>query len=131
MSFHFVFMVKRTGPTNIHLRKLIDLIKSQKSAFWKAVALNLSRPSRIRRVINLSRINRLTKPTRIHPVYNIRVRPRRSERRPNGTERKTKNAPPEAMIVPKIVEEIDKYFAWNAMLVYAQVRDISINNAGT
>jgi len=62
MSFHFVFMVKRTGPTNIYLRKLIDLLNSQKSAFWKAVALNLSRPSRIRRAVNLSRISRLTKP---------------------------------------------------------------------
>ena len=58
-------MVKRTGPTNIYLRKLIDLLNSQKSAFWKAVALNLSRPSRIRRVINLSRINRLTEPKEV------------------------------------------------------------------
>lgn len=58
-------MVKRTGPTNIHLRKLIDLLSSQESGFWKAIAKNLSKPTRIRREINLSQINRVTSPKEV------------------------------------------------------------------
>jgi large subunit ribosomal protein L18e len=53
--------MKHTGPTNIHLRKLISKIKKQKTAFWKQIAIELSKPTRIRRSVNLSKINRHTK----------------------------------------------------------------------
>ena len=49
--------MKRTGPTDINLRKLITLLSRQKSAFWKRIAKDLNRPRRIRRVVNISRIN--------------------------------------------------------------------------
>lgn len=62
MFFYFSLMVKRTGPTNIQLRSLIDLLNKQKIPFWKAVAKELSKPSRIRRTVNLSRISRSTEP---------------------------------------------------------------------
>jgi len=45
-------MVKRTGPTNIYLRKLINLLKKEgkknNSKFWLYVAELLSRPTRKR-----------------------------------------------------------------------------------
>ncbi len=53
-------MVKRTGPTNENLRSLIKKMKKS-SNFWKAIAKDLERPRRIRRQVNLSRINRCTK----------------------------------------------------------------------
>ena len=51
-------MVKRTGPTNLQLRKLIALLRKQKKAIWKRVADDLELPTRQRRKVNLSRINR-------------------------------------------------------------------------
>lgn len=58
-------MAKRTGPTNINLRKLIVDLKSlstkEKVSIWKRVAEDLSRPTRIRRKVNLKHINRVTK----------------------------------------------------------------------
>ena len=57
--------MRKTGPTNIHLRKLISDIskvsKKNKSPLWARVAEELSRPSRQRRAVNLSRISRNTK----------------------------------------------------------------------
>ncbi len=54
-------MVKRTGPTNEHLVKLIrDLSKSEKP-LWRRIAKDLSKPTRQRREVNLSRINRYSK----------------------------------------------------------------------
>lgn len=58
-------MAKRTGPTNIHLKELIIELKknsvSHKSGFWKRIAEELTKPTRQRRIVNLSRINRHTK----------------------------------------------------------------------
>jgi len=52
--------VKR-GSTNIHLRKLISDLHKHKKPIWKRVAEDLEKPRRIRRVVNLSRINRYSK----------------------------------------------------------------------
>jgi large subunit ribosomal protein L18e len=58
-------MVKRTGPTNIYLRKLINLLKKEgkknNSKFWLYVAELLSRPTRKRVEVNLSKLNKYTK----------------------------------------------------------------------
>ncbi len=57
--------MKRTGPTNPLLRNLIEELKKRSSEqnvnIWKRVALDLERPSRQRRSVNLSRIDRYTK----------------------------------------------------------------------
>jgi large subunit ribosomal protein L18e len=57
-------MVKRTGPTNIYLRKLINLLKREgkknNSKFWLYVAELLSRPTRKRVEVNLSKLNKYT-----------------------------------------------------------------------
>ncbi len=58
-------MSKRTGPSNEHLRVLISELKeesaSQKTSIWKRLAKDLERPTRIRRIVNISRINRHSK----------------------------------------------------------------------
>ncbi|MBN1544743.1 50S ribosomal protein L18e [Candidatus Woesearchaeota archaeon] len=58
-------MSTRTGPTNPHLRSLVAELKKKaiedSSAFWKRLASDLERPTRNRRAVNLSRINRFTK----------------------------------------------------------------------
>lgn len=58
-------MSKRTGPTNPLLRDLIGELKKRSNEqsvnLWKRVALDLEKPTRQRRVINLSRISRYTK----------------------------------------------------------------------
>jgi len=54
-------MVKRTGPTNEHLQALIRTLGKDKKPIWKRIAKDLARPTRIRRVVNLKRINRHTK----------------------------------------------------------------------
>ncbi len=55
-------MVKRTGPTNIVLRKLIRRLRKAANEYdapiWDYVAELLSRPARRRVVVNISRINR-------------------------------------------------------------------------
>lgn len=56
-----IFMVKRTGPTNEHLRALVKDLKKQKIGFWKRIAQELEKPRRIKRQVNLSRIDRNTK----------------------------------------------------------------------
>ena len=57
--------MKITGPTNINLVNLIKDLKresiSQKVNIWKRIAKDLEKPTRSRRVVNLSRINRYTK----------------------------------------------------------------------
>jgi large subunit ribosomal protein L18e len=53
--------MKRTGPTNFQLLRLISELKKKSlddgSSVWKRIALDLERPSRQRREVNLSRIN--------------------------------------------------------------------------
>ncbi len=51
----------KKGSTNIHLRKLISELNKQKKPIWKRVAKDLEKPRRIRRIVNLSRINRYAK----------------------------------------------------------------------
>jgi Ribosomal protein L18E len=58
-------MVKRTGPTNIYLRKLINLLKKEgkknNSKFWLYVAELLGRSTRKRVEVNLSKLDKYTK----------------------------------------------------------------------
>ena len=62
-------MSKRTGATNPLLRDLIGELKKRSSEqsvnLWKRIALDLERPTRQRRVVNLSKINRHTKENEI------------------------------------------------------------------
>jgi len=62
-------MVKRTGPTNPILLGLIAELKkrgnAQKVNIWKRVADDLEKPTRQRRVVNLSSISRYTKENEI------------------------------------------------------------------
>lgn len=51
----------RKGPTNINLKRLISKLRKQKKPIWKRIADDLERPARIRRVVNISRINRYAK----------------------------------------------------------------------
>jgi|TARA_B100001964_G_scaffold111440_2_gene124391 large subunit ribosomal protein L18e len=57
--------MKRTGPTNPLLEKLIGELKKRSNEqsinLWKRVASDLEKPTRQRRVVNLSKINRYTK----------------------------------------------------------------------
>ena len=56
-------MVKRTGPENYQLQKLLVLVesKARDSKFWKRVLDDLKKPSRQRRVVNLYKIDRFAK----------------------------------------------------------------------
>jgi large subunit ribosomal protein L18e len=58
-------MTKITKQTNIYLKELIIALKkssaSHNSKLWKRIAEELAKPTRKRRVVNLSRINRYTK----------------------------------------------------------------------
>ena len=58
-------MTKRTGPTNQLLKNLIMELKKRSNEqsvnLWKRIALDLEKPTRQRRVVNLSRINRYAK----------------------------------------------------------------------
>ena len=62
-------MAKRTGPTNPLLDNLIMELKKRSSEqavnLWKRIAADLEKPTRQRRVVNLSRINRHTKENEI------------------------------------------------------------------
>ena len=57
--------MKRTGPSNTHLQTLIKELKTQAItqdvSLWKRIAVELEKPTRQRRAVNLSRINRHTK----------------------------------------------------------------------
>ncbi|MBU90131.1 50S ribosomal protein L18e [Candidatus Woesearchaeota archaeon] len=61
--------MKRTGTTNPLLRDLIMELKKRSNEqsvnLWKRIALDLERPTRNRRVVNLSRISRYTKENEI------------------------------------------------------------------
>lgn len=61
--------MKRTGPTNPLLRDLIMELKKRSNEqsvnLWKKIAIDLERPTRNRRAVNLSRINRNTKENEI------------------------------------------------------------------
>ncbi|MBS1267058.1 MAG: 50S ribosomal protein L18e [Candidatus Woesearchaeota archaeon] len=50
--------------TNVNLQKLIQKLKTESiknnQSIWKRIASDLEKPSRKRRVVNLSRINRFT-----------------------------------------------------------------------
>ena len=56
----------RTGPTNQELKSLIEELRKKayvdNSMIWRRIAEDLSKPARQRRIVNLSRINRYTKP---------------------------------------------------------------------
>jgi len=58
-------MAKRTGPTNQTLVRLIRELKKasakEKAPIWKRIAKDLEKPSRQRREVNLTRINKHTK----------------------------------------------------------------------
>ncbi|MBW3020614.1 50S ribosomal protein L18e [Candidatus Woesearchaeota archaeon] len=58
-------MVKRTGPTNYQLKKLIIELKKkaieEKAQFWKSIAKSLEKPARQRVIVNLARINKFSK----------------------------------------------------------------------
>lgn len=58
-------MTKRTGPTNIQLRGLINLLRKtsieQKNGVWKRIAEDLEKPTRKRRIVNLYKIDKYTK----------------------------------------------------------------------
>ena len=62
-------MVARTGPTNEQLNALIADLKRegsvQNASVWRTVAEQLSAPSRQRREVNLSSLNRFTKSNEI------------------------------------------------------------------
>ncbi|MDD5417388.1 MAG: 50S ribosomal protein L18e [Candidatus Nanoarchaeia archaeon] len=53
-------MVKRTGPTDVNLRKLVSELNKTKTKFWKRIAEDLMKPRRQRRQVNISHINRFT-----------------------------------------------------------------------
>ena len=58
-------MVKHTGPTTLELQTLIvdlnKLASKQKVKLWKRIAEDLSKPTRIRREVNLYKINKYTR----------------------------------------------------------------------
>jgi large subunit ribosomal protein L18e len=58
-------MVKRTGPQNLELKNLISELKiignKNKINLWKRIAKELEKPTRIRREVNIYKINKYTK----------------------------------------------------------------------
>ena len=56
--------MKRTGPTNPLLKNLVVELKKRSNEqnvnLWKRIATDLEKPTRQRRAVNLSRINRYT-----------------------------------------------------------------------
>ena len=59
-------VTKRTGPTNIIVRKTIRELKKaankNKAPIWDYIAELLNRPTRLRYEVNISKINRHTRP---------------------------------------------------------------------
>lgn len=54
--------MKPTGPTNLQLKRLIVSLDKQKNIkLWKRISKELQKPSRIRRSVNIYKINRFTK----------------------------------------------------------------------
>jgi large subunit ribosomal protein L18e len=62
-------MVKRTGPQTLELLKLIKALRSlsikENVKLWKRIAEDLERSTRIRRVINLYKIDKFAKDNEI------------------------------------------------------------------
>ena len=62
-------MAKRTGPTNTILQTLINELRKrsneQNANIWRRVANDLEKPTRQRRIVNLSSISRYTKENEI------------------------------------------------------------------
>ncbi|MCX8147548.1 MAG: 50S ribosomal protein L18e [Candidatus Woesearchaeota archaeon] len=58
-------MAKRTGPTNVQLKALIEFLRMQavehKADIWKRIADDLERPTRKRRIVNLYKLDKFTK----------------------------------------------------------------------
>jgi len=58
-------LMKRTGPTDINLRRLIRYLRKKSNEegakIWKDIAWRLERPRRQRAEVNVSKINRYTK----------------------------------------------------------------------
>lgn len=58
--------MKPTGPTTLELQKLIQELKEasikHKAGIWKTVARELEKPTRRRRVVNVYKLNLVTKP---------------------------------------------------------------------
>mgnify|MGYP001772909807 CR=1 FL=1 len=56
--------MKRTGPTNVHARRLIHFLRKKarenKARVWSRIAELLEKPTRVRPEVNLSKINRYT-----------------------------------------------------------------------
>ena len=57
--------MKRTGPTNSQTRELVQqlhiLASSQNAKIWKRIADDLEKPTRRRRIVNLSKLAKCTK----------------------------------------------------------------------
>lgn len=53
--------MRPTGPTNIELRLLVSELRKQEQPIFKRLAVELGRPERQRRSVNLSRINTNTR----------------------------------------------------------------------
>ncbi|MBS3154889.1 50S ribosomal protein L18e [Candidatus Woesearchaeota archaeon] len=57
-------MSTRTGPTNLVLQKLINDLKilsaREKINLWKRIAYELEKPTRVRREVNVYKINKFT-----------------------------------------------------------------------
>jgi len=62
-------MSNRTGPSNPELQQLIVDLRKQSVLnqvnLWKRIADDLERATRKRRIVNISRINRYTKPDEV------------------------------------------------------------------
>lgn len=58
-------MAKRTGPSNVYLRKIIEDLKrlgyANKIDLWLRIAEDLEKPTRQRRIVNLFKIDMHTK----------------------------------------------------------------------
>jgi large subunit ribosomal protein L18e len=54
-------MAKRTGPTNIHMRTLINKLRKTKAPAWKDVAKRLGSVRRRKTEVNISSINKHAK----------------------------------------------------------------------
>lgn len=56
--------MRRTGPTNVYLRRLIGYLRKKarenEAPIWYTVAEHLEKPARIRPEVNVGRINRHT-----------------------------------------------------------------------
>lgn len=63
--FNIFHMVKRTGPTTLSLQNLIKelsvLGNKENTPLWKRVSKELNKPTRIRRSVNIDRIQKYTR----------------------------------------------------------------------